>query len=354
MPFDLIAVAIILPCSLLLLASNRFPADGILLAVLGLLLITNILTPYETLAGFASPGMATIAVLYIIVAGLRETGAIAWLGRLLLGRPANISLALIRLLLPAATISMFINNSPVVAMFTSAVQDWCKRTGFNSANFLLPLSYASILGGTCSLIGTSTNLVVDGLMRQSGHSGFSLFEIAAVGLPITIVGCVYLIIASPFLIANRVSAIETFSDVREYLVEMLVKANCELSGQTIQDAGLRHLPGLFLIEIVRNGDIIPVVSPQTVIQAGDRLVFAGAVDSVVELRRIRGLVVASDQIFKLKGHEHERRLFEAVISAESPVAGFNIREARFRHRYNAVILSVARNGERLKGKIGEN
>lgn len=353
MQIELIAVAFILLCSLLLLASNRFPADSILLAVLGILLTTSILTPAEALAGFASPGVATIAVLYIIVAGLRETGTIAWLGRLLLGRPAHMTLALLRLLVPAATISMFINNSPVVAMFTSAVQDWCKRSGFNAANFLLPLSYVSILGGTCSLIGTSTNLVVDGLMRQSGFPGFGLFEIAAVGLPITIVGCIYLIIASPLLISDRVGAIETFTDVREYLVEMLVNPNCELSGQTIQDAGLRHLPGLFLIEIVRDGDIIPVVSPQTVIHSGDRLVFTGAVDSVVELRRIRGLVVASDQIFKLEGHEHERRLFEAVISAESPVAGLNIREARFRHRYSAVILSVARNGHRLKGKIGD-
>lgn len=353
MQFDLIAVAVLLPSALLLLASNRLPADSILLGVLGILLITNILTPAEALSGFANPGMATIAILYIIVAGLRETGAISLIGRLLLGRPANMYLALIRILLPAASTSMFINNSPVVAMFTSAIQDWCKRSGFNAAHFLLPLSYASILGGTCSLIGTSTNLVVDGLMRQTGHPGFGLFEIATVGLPITFLGCVYLIIAGPLLISDRVGAIESFSDVREYLVEMLVKANCELSGQTIQDAGLRHLPGLFLIEIVRDGDIIPVVSPQTVIHQDDRLVFAGAVDSVVELRRIKGLEVASDQIFKLKGHEHERRLFEAVISSESPVAGLNIREARFRHRYSAVILSIARNGHRLKGKIGD-
>ena len=353
MQIDLIAVAIILPCSLLALASNRFPPDSILLGVLSFLLISGILTPTEALSGFSSPGMATIAVLYITVAGLRETGSIAWLGRLLLGRPVNMTLSLIRLLLPAATISMLINNSPVVAMFTSAVQDWCKRSGFNASNFLLPLSYASILGGTCSLIGTSTNLVVDGLMRQSGFPGFSLFEIAAVGVPITIAGCLYLIVVGPYLISNRTGAIEKFNDVREYLVEMLVKSNCELLGKSIQDAGLRHLPGLFLIEIVRDGDIIPVVSPQTVIQSDDRLIFAGAVDSVVELRRIRGLVVASDQVFKLEGHDHERRLFEAVISAESPITGLNIREARFRHRYSAVILSIARNGYRLKGKIGD-
>ena len=352
MLIDLVAVTFILLCSLLLLASNRFPADTVLLSALGLLIISGILTPTEALAGLANPGMITIAVLYVVVSGLRETGAITWLSSLLFGKPDNLTIAKIRLLLPAATISIFINNSPVVAMFTTAIQDWCKRSKFKASNFLLPLSYASIMGGTCSLIGTSTNLVVDGLMRQSGFSGFSLFELAAVGIPITIVGCIYLLIAGPYLLPDRTGAIEKFADVREYLVEMLVNPDCDLTGQSIENAGLRHLPGLFLIEIIRNNKVLPVVSPQTIIQTDDRLVFAGAVESVVELRRIRGLVVASDQVFKLEGQGHERRLFEAVISSESPIVGLDIREARFRHRYNAVILSVARNGQRLKGKVG--
>jgi len=350
---DLITVSIILVSSLLLLASNRFPADTVLLGAICLLMLSNILTPSEALAGLSSPGIATIAVLYIIVAGLRETGSIAWLSRILLGKPKSSVSAQIRLLIPAASISIFINNTPVVAMFTSAVQDWCKRSEFKPSHFLLPLSYASILGGTCSLIGTSTNLVIDSLMRQSGLPGFSLFELSAVGIPITLVGCLYLIIARPFLLPDRQGSTEKFNDVREYLVEMQVNPNCELIGQSIQDAGLRHLPGLFLIEIIRNGELFPAVSPQTIIQTNDRLVFAGAVESVIELRRIRGLIVASDQVFKLEGKEHERRLFEAVISAESPIIRKNIRETRFRHRYNAVILSIARNGQRIEGKIGD-
>ncbi len=351
---DLISVSLVMIGSLLLLVSNRYPADTILLGALSLLLISGILTANEALAGFSNPGMATIAMLYVVVSGLRETGAIAWLSRLLLGKPKNLVIAQIRLLLPAATISIFINNSPVVAMFTTAVQDWCKRSGFKASNFLLPLSYASILGGTCSLIGTSTNLVVDGLMRQSGFSGFKLFELAAVGIPITIAGCLYLFIVSPYLLSNKSGAIEKFNNVREYLVEMLVEPHCDLAGQTIKEAGLRNLPGLFLIEIIRQGEIFPVISHHTIIQKNDRLVFAGAVESVVELRRIRGLVLASDQTFKLQGQGHERRLFEAVISADNPVIGLNLREARFRHRYNAVILSIARNGQRLKGKIGDS
>ena len=353
MSFELIEVALLLLSTLILLASNRFPADFILLGTLCFLLISGILTPDEALAGLANPGMATIAVLYVVVAGLRETGSIAWLSRVILGKPGSHSFSLLRLILPAAAISAFINNSPVVAMFTSAVQDWCKRSHFKSSRFLLPLSYASILGGTCTLIGTSTNLVVDGLMRQSGYTGFSLFELAAVGVPITVAGCLYLQIIGQHLLKDKSGAIEQFANFREYLLEMQVNTGCELAGQTVQDAGLRHLPGLFLVEIIRDGELFPVVSPHTMIHAGDRLVFAGAVESVIELRRIRGLVVASDQVFKLTGHQRERRLFEAVISAGSPVVGLDIRQARFRNRYNAVVLSVSRDGQRLPGKVGK-
>ena len=332
---------------------NRYPPDFILLCAVCFLVITGILTPTEALVGLAMPGLATIAALFVVVEGLREAGAVSWLARYLLGQSQVYLIALIRLLFPAALFSAFINNTPVVAIYTKAVQNWCKRSRFKPSRFLLPLSYASIMGGTCTLIGTSTNLVVDSLMRHSGQSGFRLFDLAVIGVPITLAGCCYLVVASRYLLQDKAGAIEQFGEVREYLLEMLVMPGCELSGRTIEEAGLRHLPGLFLVEIDRDGELLPVVSPHTVIQTNDRLVFAGAVDSVLELRRIQGLVVADDQLFKLDSNVHERRLFEAVISAGNPSNGLAIREARFRHRYQAVVLSVARNGERLSGKVGD-
>jgi di/tricarboxylate transporter len=348
---DIWIVAVLLIGTLMLLASSRYPADMVLASALGFLLISGLLSPVEALIGFSNPGMFTIAVLYIVVAGLRETGTVAWLSRVLLGKPRSQSMALVRLLLPAAMMSAVINNSPVVAMFTTAVQDWCKRSGFKASRFLLPLSYASILGGTCTLIGTSTNLVVDGLMRQAGFAGFSLFELSAVGVPITLVGCLYLLTVGQQLLPDKAGAIEQFKGFREYLLEMYVEPDCELAGQTIADAGLRNLPSLYLVEIVRGEQLFPAIDPDTLIHPGDHLVFAGAVESVVELRRVRGLTVATKQLFKLDGQQHERRLFEAVVSAESPVVGINIRKARFRQRYNAVVLSVSRNGQRIKGKV---
>ena len=351
--FDFFVVLFLFPATLVLLASNRFSVDAVLMVVLGVLLVLGILTPSEALAGFSNQGLITIAVLYAVVAGLRETGAVDWLSHWVLGRPGHSRLAQFQLLLPAAALSAFVNNSPVVAMFTSAVQNWCKRSRFKPSQLLLPLSYISILGGTCTLIGTSTNLVIDGLMRQQALQGFALFELAWVGVPLVVVGCIYLVLASPVLLPRREGAAESFDNVREYLVEMEVRPGCELIGQSVQEAGLRHLPGLFLVEIARSGDVLTVVSPRARIQAEDRLVFAGAVESVVELRRIRGLEVASDQVFKLQGSQSGRRLFEAVISAESPAIGKSIRDARFRHRYNAAVLSVARNGQRLRGKLGD-
>ncbi|MCK5897872.1 MAG: SLC13 family permease [Methylococcales bacterium] len=322
------------------------------MSALSFLLVSGILTPVEALIGFSNAGMFTIAILYVVVAGLRETGTVAWLSRLLLGKPQNQSIALIRLLIPAAAMSAFINNSPVVAMFTTAVQNWCRRSGFKASRFLLPLSYMSILGGTCTLIGTSTNLVIDGLMRQAGFKGFSLFELSAVGIPISIVGCVYLLTIGQKILPDRMGTTEQFQNVREYLLEMTVEENCELAGQSISDAGLRNLDSLFLVEIIRGKQLFPVISPDTQIEVGDHLIFAGAVESVLELRRIKGLSIASKQIFKLDDQQQERRLFEAVVSAESPLVGITLRKSRFRHRYNAVVLSVARNGQRIQGKLG--
>lgn len=336
-----------------LLASNRFPADAVLIFVLAFIMVTGILSPNEALVGFSDKGMVTIAVLYAVVAGLHETGAVDWMSRVLLGKPKSPTEALIRLVFPATAMSAFINNSPIVAMFTVAIQDWCKRSGFKPSRFLMPLSFAAILGGTCTLIGTSTNLVVDGLMQKAHIRGLSLFELGYVGLPVAIIGCIYLVTLGQKLLPDRTGSIEQFDDVREYLLEMQVEEGCELAGQSVEQAGLRHLPGLYLIEIIRDGHIFPVVSPDALILAGDHLVFAGAVESVVELRRIRGLVIATNQVFKLDSRLHERRLFEAVLSAESPLANSNLRAERFRHRYNAVVLAISRNGQRLKGKLGD-
>jgi len=347
------SIAIMLFCFATLMLSRISP-DIIMSAGLSLLLVFGILTPQEALAGFANEGMLTVAVLYIVVAGLTETGAVGWIVQSLLGRPRSIAHAQFRLMMPVTVLSAFLNNTPVVAVFIPAAKDWAKRHRLTLSKLMIPLSYASIAGGTCTLIGTSTNLVVNGLIQeQDNYTGLSMFELLWIGAPIVCVVLLFLLLFSRWLLPERTPALDRYDDVRQYTVEMKIDQNSPLAGMSIEQAGLRQLPGLFLIEIERSGQLIPAVSPHEILYSNDRLVFAGIIDSVVDLQKIRGLTPATGQIFKLDGERQDRCFVEAVVSNSCPGVGKTVREGKFRSRYNAVIIALARNGERLNQKIGD-
>jgi di/tricarboxylate transporter len=337
-----------------LLALTRFAADVVLVGGVTILLLSGVLTPSQALSGLSNEGMVTVAVLYVVAAGLRETGAIAWLVQGVLGRPRNISHAQLRLMAPVVAASSFLNNTPVVAMFLPAVIDWARQNRLPVSKLLIPLSYAAILGGTCTLIGTSTNLVVNGLMTShAGMPGLAMFDITWVGLPAALIGMAYLIFLGRWLLPDRRPVMSDLDDPRQYTVEMLVETGSPLVGKTIEEAGLRHLPGMFLVSLESDGEVLPAIGPHQRLRASDQLVFAGVVESVVDLQHIRGLVPASDQVFKLAVPRPERCLTEAVVSDSGPLVGKSIREGRFRNVYNAAVIAVARNGERVGGKIGD-
>ena len=345
-------MCIVLLITLLLLIKNILSPEKVFLLACGSLLVMGVLPVNLALSGFSNVGIFSIAALYVVVGALKESGATQLLRRYLVGQPQSQSQAINRVLPVTTVLSAFVNNTPVVAMFTTLMQSISKRYTIQLSSILIPISYASIFGGLCTLIGTSTNLVVDGLVKAEGLAGFSLFELAYLGVPIAIVGLLYLKFIAPYLLPNRESSTEQFEHVREYMVEMIIQPNSELEHRSIQDAGLRNLPGLFLVEIEREGQILSAVRPRTVLEQGDRLVFAGSPESVLELRNIHGLVLADDQRFKLEGNRSDRRLFEAVLSPSNHMIGKTIKESRFRHRYSAVALSVSRHGQRLSGKLG--
>jgi di/tricarboxylate transporter len=180
-----------------------------------------------------------------------------------------------------------------------------------------------------------------------------MFDITWVGLPAALVGIAFLVLCSRYLLPNRLPSIETVSDPRQYTIEMLVAPDSPLAGKSIEQAGLRHLPSLYLAEIDREGVVMPAVGPEERLRPGDRLVFVGIVDSLVDLQKMRGLVPATDQVFKLDSPRSQRCLMEAVASSTCPVVGKTIRDGRFRSLYNAVVIAVARHGERIRGKIGD-
>jgi di/tricarboxylate transporter len=249
--------------------------------------------------------------------------------------------------------SAFLNNTPLVAMLIPAVDDWARRLRISPSKLMIPLSYAAILGGSCSLIGTSTNLVVGGLAAADGLQPVRMFDITWVGLPCALGGALFLVAFGPLLLPTRGSATESLLDPREYALEMRLPDSSPLAGQSIEAAGLRQLPGSFLVSIERGDQRQPAPPPDFVLKAGDRLLFAGVVDSIRDLQNQRGLDLASDQVLKLDSPRHERLLFEAVVSSSSPAVGRTIRESMFRSRYQAAVLAVARDGKRLPGKIGD-
>ena len=337
-----------------MIAFTRISPDIIMSAGLTLLLVSGVLLPREALAGFANQGMLTVAVLYIVVRGLTDTGAIAWIAQYILGRPRHMLNAQFRLMVPAAALSAFMNNTPVVAVFLPAVKMWARRNKLNLSKLLIPLSYASIAGGTCTLIGSSTNLVVNGmLVDQVGSPGLHMFDLAWVGIPVAACVLVFVFMFSGRLLPQREEPLAYGDSIREYMAEMIVEPGSPLEDCSIEDAGLRSLPGLFLAEIERDDAIVPAVGPHERLKASDRLIFVGAIESVVDLHGVRGLLPATDQVFKLEGARKDRRFFEAVLSDTCPLVGKSVREGRFRTRYNAAILALARNGERLRGKIGD-
>jgi di/tricarboxylate transporter len=336
------------------LAVTRYSPDIVMVGGLTLLLLAGVLSPEQALSGLANEGMVTVGVLYIVVAGLRETGGIGWIVHSVLGRPRSLLHAQIRLMLPVATMSAFLNNTPVVAMFIPAISDWAKRNSLSVSKLMIPLSYASIAGGACTLIGTSTNLVVNGLLiRETESEGLAMLELAWVGIPVMLMVFIFISFGSKWLLPERVPAISRYDDAREYTVEMLVEKDSVLSGQSIEEAGLRQLPGMYLIEIERQGQIMPAVSPYEILHDGDRLIFAGVIESVVDLQKTQGLKPASKQIYKLGSSRQDRVLVEAVVSDSCPLAGKTVCKGRFRNFYNAVIIAVARNGKRIHQKIGD-
>jgi di/tricarboxylate transporter len=327
--------------------------DMVLFGAISVLTISGVLKPKEALAGFSSEGIVTIAVLYVVVAGLEATGGNTIITEKFLRRPKSVTGALTKMMFPVTFVSAFMNNTPVVAMFLPAVNDWAKQNRIAVSKLMIPLSYAAVLSGTVTMISTATNLLVNGmLLNAKGHS-MHMFELTWVGVPITIAGVLFVVAFNKWLLPDRRPAMEQFEDTRQYSAEMMVDPAGPLVGRTIEEAGLRQLPNAFLAEIEREGEIIPVVGPDAKLHAADRLVFVGVVGAVVDLQKIRGLQPATDQIFKLDSPRERRCLIEAVVSPRCPIIGMTIRAGKFRSLYNAVVIAVARSGERINKKIGD-
>ena len=358
-----IAIAVVVTVFLVLQLRRSVPIDLLFLGAVLVVALAGILTPAQAMEGFSNPAVLAIGGLLALTAGLKKCGILDWIGEKLLGAAETESSALWRLALALISSSAFLLNTAVVAMMAPVVTKWCRHHRISPSRLLMPVSYFAILGGVCTLIGTSTTLVINAQLFEVQASGgglpgvepLSLFELGAVGLPCALVGGVFVVFVGPRLLPNRTDLVHQLDDRRrEYMVEVRVQFSCKLIGKTIKEAGLRNLPGLFLIEIDRGGDVITPVSPAEVLQAEDRLVFAGVVETIVDLEKIPGLIPTADDTYVNDPQSRRaRHLTEVVLSRTSPLIRSTLREANFRERYNAAVVAVHRNGERISSKIGD-
>jgi di/tricarboxylate transporter len=348
------------------LMSTRVNTDVAVIGSLVLLLLFGVLDTTTAFVGFVSTGPLMIGGLFVVAAGLRETGAVDRIAKFLLGSPKGLRMAQLRMMAPVSVFSGFMNTTAIVAMYLPIVSDWSKRIGFSPSKLYMPLSFSSILGGQLSQIGTATNLVILGLFitwsagpqsdwfRELGgvplSSQAEFWGVAATGIPAVIIGISFILLASRWLLPDRVNLKVDSEDSRKYEVAMSVIPGSPLIGKSIEEAGLRSLPGLYLFGIDRDSSELHAVGPDQILQQNDRLLFTGILESVVDLTRIRGLVPADGDSGLPRAN---RLLVEAVVSDEAPFIGMTVKECAFRNTYRAAIIGVFRSGERLMGKIGE-
>lgn len=339
--------------ALILMSVGRFGPHLVMMGVLVVLSASGIVSADQALAGFSNSGLITVVAMFVVAAGIHHSGGVDLVVNHLLRSPRSVRSAQARIAIPVSLLSGFLNNTPVVATMIPAIHAWSRKIGIAPSKLMIPLSYSAILGGTLTLIGTSTNLVVNGQYQQlTGEKGFSIFSITAVGLPVAVIGVAVMLLVLPRFLPDRKDQ-QKFGSMREFTLEVAVAFDGPLVGRSVGEAGLRELERLYLVEIERDGSVVTAVPSEERLQGGDRLVFAGDTQAISDLLRINGIVPSvHDDEPSLSKDRAERRLVEAALSPQSEVLGSTIRDARFRDRYGAVVLAVARGGERVSGNLG--
>lgn len=313
--------------------------------------LSGMIEPASMLRGFANVQIAVIMLLLVMGGLVRKTAAVGVIFDRIFKLRYSYRGFLFRLMGYTALLSAFLNNTPIVATLIPYVYDWGRKKHISPSKLLIPLSYAAILGGTSTLIGTSTNLIVNGMAIQSGHPGLGLFDFALVGGPLIAGGMLYLLFFGYGLLPDRQDVLERFqTQMREYLVETSLVQGAPLTGKTVEEAGLRNLQGLYLVEVIRQESSIYPVGPDFVLRAEDRLLFAGEVHTIADLVNLNLGVQFSQQTHMR--HHQQTQLVEAVIPFNSSLVGQTAKQADFRSKFDAAIVAIHRNGEKISGKLG--
>lgn len=315
------------------------------------LLLGQVITPVEMLQGLSNQQIILIFLLVLVTAGIRTV-----VGTDAFSRLFNPNLSpkafLFRMMLTVSSLSSVLNNTPIVAFMIPYVKDWAQKTGHPASKFLIPLSFATILGGMITVIGTSTNLVLNGLISQYNLPLLGFQHFFYLGLSVTVLGAAYLYFVGYHLLPSNPNEIEALREnVKEYIIETEIGRGSSLIGKSVKDAGLRNLKDVFLVEIIRDEKVISPVSPDEILEEKDALFFSGNTQAIYQLiKEDNGLSVPENQDTE---PEEQFNFVEAVIPANSELIGVRIRDSDFRKKFHASIIAIHRNGKRVPGKVGE-
>lgn len=328
------------------------PAVAMFGATMSLFLL-GVIDADAAFAGFSNEAPFVIAALLVVARAVDAAGIMQPVVGALFSNVRGAHRLLARLLYPIAGASALLNNTTLVAMAAPAVIEMSARRRLSASRFLLPVSFAAVLGGVVTTIGTSTNLTVSGLLSEAGMERLDLFELTPVGLPIALAGCALLVLTASWLLPDRETARDDLEGSgRDFTVTMRVSPGGALDGMAVDGAGLRHLQGVFLVEVRRGPRTIAPVAPEEVLEGGDELAFVGRVDQVVDLQRIRGLESAENRQIEALAGGGAHAFYEVVVGSDE-LSGSTLREIGFRARYGAAVLAIHRAGHRIPAKLGE-
>ncbi len=326
---------------------TKIRADITFLGAIGVLYVTGVLDAKEAFSGFSSTSVIVIGVLFVVVAGLTHTGVLQWIVKHLLGQPRSYSKAVVRLMLPVAALSSFLSNTTVVALFVGIVKMWSKRLGISPSKLLIPLSYASGMGGVCTLIGTPPNLIISGLYTDHTGQTMNVLATALPGMFCLLVGVLSVIVLRR-LLPERQAPETAFERASDFTVELMVPADNPYIGNTMKEAGLTEVQGGSLIEQIHfDGEVSSPVNGDDVLMGGDRLVFAGQIDELLGLRKSHHFVIADHPVFSTSELDRSRKLRTAFVTFGSSLAGATLGESGFERSNNMTLVAVARSGQRI-------
>ncbi|MBL9207806.1 MAG: SLC13 family permease, partial [Opitutaceae bacterium] len=355
MTWEIALVLILLAVAFGSFVWEKVTPDVTALGLFAVIALTGLLTPQEAFSVFSNPAPFTVAAMFVMSAALVKCGAIDHLTALVEGASRwSYSLVIAGLVLVVATVSAFINNTPVVVVFLPVVLHLARKMKLAPSKFLIPLSYAAVLGGTCTLIGTSTNLVVDGILRIKGQPSLGMFELAWLGVPATLAGMVYLATCGQRLLPVRemLTSILSEEERREYITEAFVHPKTPAVGKTVTEAGLGKASGTRVLEIVRDGVALNSDLLNLKLEAGDRLVLACRPKGVAATRGVDGIDLISELKIGLEQiAAHEGSLVEAVVNPHADMVGRTVREVNFRQRYRVVVLALHRKGKNVRDQL---